>query len=80
MSVYRKPASCADLYTLKGIRESGTYPILVAGENITVYCDMETSQKILFFENKELNKNVKGAVAGLFFREEATLEQKRIIS
>jgi len=38
----KKPASCADLYTLKGIRESGTYPILVAGENITVYCDMET--------------------------------------
>jgi len=38
----KKPASCADLYTLKGIRESGTYPILVAGENVTVYCDMET--------------------------------------
>jgi len=38
----KKPASCSDLYTLKGIRESGTYPILVAGENITVYCDMET--------------------------------------
>eukprot|EP00091_Calanus_sinicus_P015916 TRINITY_DN3497_c0_g1_i2.p1 TRINITY_DN3497_c0_g1~~TRINITY_DN3497_c0_g1_i2.p1 ORF type:complete len:314 (-),score=60.02 TRINITY_DN3497_c0_g1_i2:322-1230(-) len=38
----KKPASCSDLYELKGIRESGTYPILVAGENITVYCDMET--------------------------------------
>jgi len=38
----KKPASCADLYNLKGIRESGTYPILVAGKNVTVYCDMET--------------------------------------
>ena len=38
----RPPASCSDLVEQEAITESGLYTIFVAGEDVTVWCDMET--------------------------------------
>ena len=38
----RPPASCSDLVEQEAISESGLYTIFVAGEDVTVWCDMET--------------------------------------
>ena len=40
--LFRPPASCSDLVERNLISESGLATITVAGDDITVYCDMET--------------------------------------
>jgi len=37
----KEPASCQDLFILKGIKESGIYSIHVGGDDIEVFCDMD---------------------------------------
>ena len=40
--IVRPPASCSDLVEQEAISTSGIYTIFVAGEEVTVWCDMET--------------------------------------